>query len=192
MNIFLAKFVKSIIGTDEILYDGKFQVAFVGRSNVGKSSLINSLVNNKKLAKSSSHPGKTKRINFYLINNLLYFVDLPGYGYAKLPEGFKEDLRKSMLWYLLYSEIKNRLVILIVDSKIGATDFDREMFDLLVQYKTNFIVIANKIDKLKMGQREKQLKEIKNIFKEIKIIPYSSYTKEGRSELVKFILNYKI
>jgi len=189
MNINSAKFVKSISGTDPILYDGRFQVAFVGRSNVGKSSLINSLVGMKSLAKSSSTPGKTKRFDFFLINNKFYFVDLPGYGYADLRAKIQEDFRKRMLWYLMYSEIKNRVVILIIDAKVGPTKFDREMFDLLTEYKIEFIIVANKIDKLKMGQKEKQLLNIQNIFPGIKIFPYSVPTKAGRNELVNYILN---
>src|SRR3989339_1261391 len=113
MKINAAKYLKGITGTDEILYDGKFQVAFMGRSNVGKSSLINSLVPVRNLARTSRSPGKTIRMDFFLINYKFYFVDFPGYGFAKVPEKIHDKLRKMILWYLLYSQVKNRLIILI-------------------------------------------------------------------------------
>src|SRR3990167_7680582 len=106
MKIISAKFVKGITGTDDILYDGIPQIAFVGRSNVGKSSVINSLVNQNELVKVGKKPGKTTEINFFIINNKFYFVDLPGYGYAELSPIEKEKIRKRMLWYLLESGAK--------------------------------------------------------------------------------------
>lgn len=189
MKINSAVFLKSIAGTDKILYDGKLQVAFVGRSNVGKSSLINSLANVKNLAKSSSHPGKTKRLDIFLIQNKFYFVDLPGYGYTETNAKVQEDFRKRMLWYLMYSEIKNRLIVHIIDAKVGPTKFDFEMHDLLTESKLNFIIVANKIDKLKMGEKVKQLKNIKEAFPGFKIFPYSAKTSEGKKELEEYLLN---
>lgn len=180
-----AKFIKGVIGTNEILYDGKFQIAFIGRSNVGKSSLINSLVMKKNLARSSSKPGKTIRLDFFLINNKFYFVDLPGYGYSKVSAKRYDDLRKMILWYFLYSEIKNRMAVLIIDAKIGVTPLDQEMINILKENKIDFVIVANKIDKLKMGQKEKQLKKIQAECNGLKIISYSSITKEGRKELMK-------
>src|SRR3990167_3085191 len=118
MIISSAKFVKGITGTDDILYDGIPQIAFVGRSNVGKSSVINSLVNQKELVRVGKKPGKTTEINFFLINNKFYFVDLPGYGYAKLSPAEREKARKRMLWYLTESEARP-LVVLILDIKAG-------------------------------------------------------------------------
>ncbi|HFC36125.1 MAG TPA: ribosome biogenesis GTP-binding protein YsxC, partial [Candidatus Moranbacteria bacterium] len=119
MQIKTAKFVKGIIGTDEILRDGKQQIAFVGRSNVGKSSVINSLVGIKKLAKSSATPGRTQEINFFLINDKVYFVDLPGYGFAKISKKQREKIRKMIIWYLSYAETKPCKVVLIIDAKVG-------------------------------------------------------------------------
>jgi len=186
MNI-SAEFIKGVIGTNDILYDGKFQVAFIGRSNVGKSSLINSLVMKKNLARSSTKPGKTIRLDFFLINNKFYFVDLPGYGYSKVSAKRHNKLREMILWYFLYSGIRERMAVLIIDAKIGLTELDREMIDILKKNKINFVIVANKIDKLKMGEKEKQLKKIQETCGILKIIPYSSITKEGRKELMKTI-----
>jgi GTP-binding protein len=188
MNI-AAEFIKGVTGTNEILYDGKFQVAFIGRSNVGKSSLINSLLMKRNLARSSSNPGKTIRLDFFLINRKFYFVDLPGYGYSKVSAKRQNKLREMILWYFLYSGIKERMAILVIDAKVGLTDLDREMIDILKKNKVNFIIVANKIDKLKMGEKEKQLKKIQDECGFSKIIPYSSIAKEGRKELMKMIFN---
>src|SRR3989338_2063045 len=112
MKITSAKFVKGIIGTDDVLYDGIPQIAFVCRSNVGKSSVINSLVNQADLVKVGKKPGKTTEINFFLINRQFYFVDLPGYGYAKVSPVEKEKIRKRMLWYLTESKVQPACVVL--------------------------------------------------------------------------------
>lgn len=180
MKITSARFIKGIIGTDDLLYDGKFQVAFMGRSNVGKSSLINSLTGNDTLARSSSSPGKTIRMDFFLINDTFYFVDFPGYGYAKRSREARDTLEKMMLWYLLYSEVKNRLVVLIVDAKVGVTAYDQEMVKRLREYHIDHIIVANKVDNLRRGQRDKKLSEF---------IAYSSKDKFGRDELMKKILS---
>jgi len=187
MDITSAEFIKGIRGTDKILYDGKPQVAFVGRSNVGKSSLINSLVGRNNLARSSSQPGKTIRLDFFLINNSLYFVDLPGYGFAKMSQEKHEDIRKMMLWYLQYSEVKNRRVVLILDANVGVTEFDRQMISLLNEHHIDFVIAANKADKLKMGKKEKELKQIEQDCKNVTVIPYSAKTNKGREALLKKI-----
>ena len=190
MDIISSKFIKSITGTDTILYDGKFQVAFIGRSNVGKSTLINSLTKRNILARTSSTPGKTIRMDFFLINNTFYFVDFPGYGYAKRSHDKREKLAKMILWYIMYSEIKNRLVILIIDTKVGVTIFDREIIDTLFKYHLDFILVANKADNLKPGQRERQLEQIRSAANSSEVIAYSSKEKFGREELVKNISSY--
>ena len=190
MKIISAKFVKGITGTADILYDGKFQVAFIGRSNVGKSTLINSLVNKKHLARTSSHPGQTIRMDFFLINDKFYFVDFPGYGYAKLSGDKREKLRKMILWYLLYSEVKNRLVILILDAKVGITDFDRDTLDTFAEHKIKHLIIANKIDNLKINIREKQLETIKSQCPASLLIAYSAKLRTGRPELLESLNRY--
>jgi len=187
MTITSAAFVKSINGTDTILYDGKFQVAFVGRSNVGKSSLINSLVHQKKLARSSKAPGKTKHLDFFLINNKFYFVDLPGYGFAHASAEERERYRKMMMWYFEYSEVKRRLVVHIVDAVVGVMDFDRQMIEYLSELKINFIIVANKIDKLSANERQKNIEAIQKECKDHQLIPYSTITHEGRSAVLTAI-----
>src|SRR3989344_4484323 len=162
MKIESARFVKGVLGSNSILKDGIPQVAFIGRSNVGKSSVINSLVNRNDLARTSSFPGRTQQINLFLINNSLYFVDLPGYGYAKLPDELKNSLRAMVNWYFFISNYKQKKVVLIID--------------------------ANKIDKIKKAGYEEQLKTIKNLVGVHQIIPYSAKNKLGVEELLKEIL----
>ena len=183
-----AKFIKGVLGTDDILTDGTPQVAFIGRSNVGKSSVINSLLQRKNLAKSSSTPGKTQQINFFLVNNEVYFVDLPGYGFAKLSKERREKLRKMILWYFAESGAASKKVVLIVDAKVGPSDFDVEMADFLKGLNLDVIIVANKSDKLNQSQRQKNLKSIRSLLMQDNIILYSAKTKEGREELLSQLL----
>ena len=187
MTITSASFVKSINGTDKILYDGKFQVAFVGRSNVGKSSLINSLVRQKKLARSSKAPGKTKYLDFFLINNKFYFVDFPGYGFAHRSADQREHFRKLMMWYFEYSEVKRRMVVHIVDSVVGIMDFDRQMIEYLSKLGIDFVIVANKIDKLSHHEKLKNIEAIQRECKNNTVIPYSAVTNEGRAAVLTAI-----
>ncbi len=189
MEIKTAEFVKSIIGTNEILEDGKPQIAFVGRSNVGKSSVINSLVKRNNLVKSGSRPGKTQQINFFLINKEVYFVDLPGYGFVKMPLKRKEKTRRMILWYLFHSEVKFKKIVLIIDALVGPSKFDKEMLGLLNKSEHPFVLVANKIDKLKKNKLISQLKVLQEETGYNEIIPYSAKTKEGRNELLAKILN---
>lgn len=179
MTITSATFVRSINGSDKILYDGKFQIAFVGRSNVGKSSLINSLVG-EKLARSSKQPGKTKHLDIFSINNKFYFVDFPGYGFAHASAEEREHYRKMMMWYFEYANVKRKMVVHIVDSVIGMTEFDVQMVEYLQDLHINRIIVANKIDKLSKNEQEKQLEEITKQAGDARVIPYSTKTNEGR------------
>ncbi len=190
MNIKSARFIRGITGTQDILYDGKFQVAFLGRSNVGKSTLINSLTGKPRLARSSSNPGKTIRMDFFLINNKFYFVDFPGYGFAKKSRDEREKLAKMILWYLMYSQVKNRLVILIIDAKVGITAFDADMLKTLREYKINYIIVANKADNLKRNEKGKLLEYIREEYKDLLVLPYSSEENTGREELLERISTY--
>lgn len=187
MIITSAVFVKSINGTDKILYDGKFQVAFVGRSNVGKSSLINSLVHQKKLARSSKAPGKTKFLDFFLIDNKFYFVDFPGYGFAHRSQEDREHFRKLMMWYFEYSEVKRRLVVHIIDAVVGVMDFDRQMIEYLSKLGIDFVIVANKIDKLSFHERQKNIEAIQKECKNNTVIPYSAVTNEGKGAVLTAI-----
>jgi len=173
-------------------YDGKAQIAFSGRSNVGKSSLINSLVGRKSLARVSSAPGKTITVNFYDVAKKFYLVDLPGYGYAK--RSFEDKRKWSALVNEYITECENiRLVLQLIDLKAGATADDITMLDYLVQTETPFAVIATKCDKLNKTNREKNLAELKNsgyIPEDVPIIPFSSLTGEGKEDVAKIIFKY--
>ena len=190
MKIKSATFVKGIIGSDEILFNGIFQVSFLGRSNTGKSTLINSLTMRKNLARSSLSPGKTIRMDFFLINDSFYFVDFPGYGYAKHSSQKREKLAKMILWYLMYSEIKNRLVILVIDAKVGITPYDADMLKTFHEHHINHIIVANKVDNLQMGQKEKQLMNIQREYQNSEVIPYSSKQKYQGGDLMRRISSY--
>lgn len=183
MNITSADFVKGIIGTDPILGEKHAQIAFVGRSNVGKSSVINSLVLRKDLVKSSALPGKTREINFFLVNKKYYFVDLPGYGFARMAVKSAEKLRKLILWYLGSGEAHVRLAVLIVDAGVAPMMQDKEMADVLRVEKTPFVVVANKIDRLNQTERAHNLKAIEAALG-IAPLPYSARTKFGREALL--------
>lgn len=189
-----ARFEKGIIGTDPILKKTVPHIVFAGRSNVGKSSLINSLLARKHLAKSSATPGKTQQINFFPVTveikkrrRMFYFVDLPGYGFARLSEKRREKLRKLILWYLEYSGVIPQQVVLIVDAKVGPTPFDKEMFGVLEKHGYQYIVVANKIDKVPKTHRVKYLTRIQEVFQGARVIPYSAKTQEGREELLNVL-----
>lgn len=191
MNLRNAQFIRGIIGTSDIINDTKGQIAFIGRSNVGKSSLINSLVGNKNLARSSSTPGRTQQINFFLIDQKVYFVDLPGYGYAKTSEKQREKIRKMIIWYLTYGEINHKKVVLIIDAKVGLSGFDLEMVGILKKEDTNFMIILNKSDKLKQGELVVALRETKDKVNNegIKIITYSSKNQKNKREVINEIFS---
>jgi len=187
-----AKFIKGIVGTNEILKDKQDQIAFIGRSNVGKSTLINKLIGSKGLVKTSGQPGKTQQINFFLVNEDLpgekYFVDLPGYGYAKISQKHREKMRKMILWYFISGEAKIKKVILIIDAKSGLKEFDIEMINVLREYGHDFIIIANKVDKLNQKQYYKNLMEIKEkLGDDINILSVSAKTGRGSDKVLKWI-----
>lgn len=187
MKITSATFVKSVTGLDHTLSDGKPQVAFIGRSNVGKSSTINSLAKQKGLARASSSPGRTKEINIFLINKAFYLVDLPGYGFAK---GSREGIDKFQdlaYWYLLESPYKQKKVVLIIDANVGPTGDDLEMLYGLEMQKKNIVIVANKVDKLKKSEYVKQFRKITEKVRGHKVIPYSAVKGTGVSELAREI-----
>jgi GTP-binding protein len=188
MKIESAQFIKSVLGSDSIFENGIPHIAFIGRSNVGKSSVINSLVNQDNLAKTSSFPGRTRMINLFLINQSLYFVDLPGYGYAKVKDKLKDNLRAMVNWYFFASNCKQKKVVLIIDASIGPTKDDLDILHSLEDYGKDIIVVANKTDKIKQAEYKEQLKTIKEIIGVHQIIPYSTKKKIGVKELFNEIL----
>jgi GTP-binding protein len=187
MKIKSAEFIKGLRGEDDILEDGLPQVAFIGRSNVGKSSDINSIVNRRDLARSSAKPGKTVEINFYKLNKEFYLVDLPGYGYAKTSLEERENLRKLIYWYLLYAHVDQKKIVLIIDAKVGATALDLEILRRLSEAEKNIVIIANKYDKLKNSEQKRQMNAIQAQVGKYPVIPYSALEKTGLGELINTI-----
>jgi len=190
MEISKAEFIKGVIGGDYSMKDDFSQIAFFGRSNVGKSSVINSLINQKHLVRVSKHPGKTREANFFRIDNSFYFVDFPGYGYAKCSIKERNKMIKRIFWYIEHSNVRPKAVMLIIDAKVGLTDLDREMIKILQKNEHNIIIVANKIDKLGKIAREKNISVIKEELSQILIFPYSAKTKEGKDELTKKIASF--
>ena len=165
------------------------EVAFAGKSNVGKSSMINALLNRKSLARTSAQPGKTQTINFYNVNDAMYLVDLPGYGYAKTSASEKEKWGKMIENYLHTSK-KLQAVFLLIDIRHDPSANDKMMYDWMVYQGFTPIIIATKLDKIKRSQIQKNVKAIREGLK-VKpgtvIIPFSSETKQGRDELWEVI-----
>ena len=167
----------------------KIEIAFAGKSNVGKSSLINALVNRKSLARTSAQPGKTQTINFYKVNNEVYFVDLPGYGYAKVSEEVKAKWGKLIENYLNKSEML-KAVFLLIDIRHEPSANDRNMYEWIVYQGYDPIIIATKMDKINRSQIQKHVKMIKtglNVKKGTVVIPFSATTKQGREEIWELI-----
>lgn len=189
MDIKSAQFVRGVIGSEGMPHDGLPQIAFVGRSNVGKSSLINSLVGQKELAISSSTPGRTLQLNFFLINENTYFVDLPGYGYSKISLKQAEKMRKMIMWYLEYNQSKPKKVVLIIDGNVGPTKFDMEMMELLAENQHNVIVVANKMDKVKASELVKKQRAIIEKLDTENIVYCSTKTGKGKEELLETIFS---
>lgn len=165
------------------------EVAFAGKSNVGKSSLINALMNRKALARTSAQPGKTQTINFYNINDAMYLVDLPGYGYAKASEEVKAKWGKMIENYLHTSK-QLKAVFLLIDIRHDPSANDRMMYEWMVYQGFAPIIIATKLDKIKRSQIQKNVKAIReglNVQPGTTIIPFSAETKQGRDEIWKLI-----
>jgi GTP-binding protein len=165
----------------------KPEVAFAGRSNVGKSSLINVLLNRKKLARTSSTPGRTQSINFFSVNDRFYVVDLPGYGFARVPRGVRESWGKMVETYLRHrSNLK--AVVVIIDIRRGLTDGDLDLLHFLGRFGRRAIVVLTKSDKLSKQQCRSEMKEIGNRLadmEEAEPVLFSAKTREGREELLK-------
>ena len=182
--------LETVCGITSKIPDNKMlEVAFAGRSNVGKSSLINALMNRKSYARTSQQPGKTQTINFYNINEQFYFVDLPGYGYAKVSPEMVKKWGKMIDNYLENSKVL-RLVFLLVDIRHKPNKNYKQMYDWCINYGFNPIIIATKEDKVKRSQKANLIKEIKNALGVIEgtpVIPFSAVSKSGRDDIWEYI-----
>ena len=167
------------------------EIVFAGKSNVGKSSLINALMNRKSLARTSGKPGKTQTINYYKVNDELYFVDLPGYGYANANLATREKWGKMIERYLHTSK-QIKCIFLLIDIRHEPGKNDKQMYDWIVYNGYSPVIIATKLDKLKRSQIAKCVKVVREglgLQKEVVLIPFSSETKQGKKEVYEFIEN---
>ena len=168
---------------------GMPEVAFAGKSNVGKSSLINGLMNRKSLARTSGQPGKTQTINFYKVNREMYLVDLPGYGYARVSQSEKEKWGKMIERYL-HTSGNLKAVFLLIDIRHAPSANDCQMYEWILHNGFRPIIIATKLDKLKRSQVQKNLKILREglrLEKDVTVIPFSAETKQGREEIWELI-----
>ena len=189
MKIRSAEITMSAVSKSQYPAEGIPEIALAGRSNVGKSSLINGLLNRRTFARTSSTPGKTRTINFYLINNEFYFVDLPGYGYANANIEIKEKWGKMIERYLHTSK-KIKCIFLLMDIRHEPSKNDKQMYEWIVYNDYQPVIIATKSDKINRSQIGKKLKIIKEglgMPKEGVLIPFSAQTKQGRDEIYEFI-----
>lgn len=185
--------LETVCGITSKLPENEYmEFAFAGKSNVGKSSLINGLMNRKSLARTSAQPGKTQTINYYNINHQMYFVDLPGYGYAKVNEKEKEKWGRMVENYLHHSGML-RAVFLLVDIRHEPSGNDKMMYEWITYQGFKPVIIATKLDKINRSQVQKHLKMIREGLKVAEntiIIPYSALTKQGREEIYGLLDSY--
>jgi len=192
------KFLKGLVDEDTILLNDNLKLAFYGRSNVGKSSVINTILGTKNLVRSSSKPGKTTEINLFEAENLenkkkYFFLDLPGYGYAKISKKEREKLRELILNFLLSWKIEKRLNFLILDIRRGLTDFDKQILEILKDLQKNknedYLIILNKSDKINQKEKNKIKKEFEGLKENF--ILFSAFKKKGLEDLNNFLKNYE-
>ena len=190
MKITSAKYLTSVVDEKNILNDGLLEFAFVGRSNVGKSSLINTLTGVKNLAKTSSTPGLTKMINYFVINDNFKFVDLPGYGYAKTGQKHIANWAGLMEKYLLNSELL-RTVFVLIDCRHEPSDLDKMMIEFLNHYQIPYIIIMTKVDKIAKSKISQYADKIARSLKTRKelILPFSSVNSFGKDRVLDYIEN---
>lgn len=192
LKITSAEFITAAVSPKQFPKDNFPQIAFAGRSNVGKSSLINSLLNRKNLAKTSSTPGKTRQIIFFKINEKFYFVDLPGYGYAKVAKSEQNAWKERIETYFNHTKTL-KLLLLLIDIRRGLTPLDIQMIDFLKFTGIPFLLVLTKSDKLSKNECAKITNEVYkmlNLTEQNKPILFSSLSKAGREELWTAILSY--
>ncbi len=182
--------LETVCGITSTLPDNELpEIAFAGKSNVGKSSLINVLMNRKSLARTSGQPGKTQTINFYNVNKEVYFVDLPGYGYAKVSQEIKEKWGKMIERYLQSSK-QLKVIFLLIDIRHEPSQNDKNMYEWIVYNGYNPVIIATKADKINRSQIQKHLKMVRtglDVVEGTEIIPFSSLSKQGRDEILTVV-----
>jgi len=183
VKISSARFVKSATRPEDFPRDQRPEIAFCGRSNIGKSSLLNALTNAHGLARTSSSPGRTQTINFFLIDDRLYFVDLPGYGYAKVPKAVKESFG-GMIESYLHDREQLRLALMLVDSRMPPTDSDVLMKRWLDHHEIPNAVVLTKTDKISRNQLSQALQKSVQTLKTKEIVPFSAVTGSGKEELL--------
>lgn len=182
--------LETVCGITSVLPQNQMpEVAFAGKSNVGKSSLINGLLNRKSLARTSQEPGKTQTINFYNVNKELYFVDLPGYGFAKVSKEVQQKWGVMIENYLKTSK-QLKAVMLLIDIRHEPSANDRNMYEWIVYNGYKPVIIATKLDKINRSQKDKHIKMLRkglNVLPDTVILPFSAKTKQGREEILEFI-----
>ena len=183
MKISSARFVKSAIQPDDFPRDQRPEIAFCGRSNIGKSSLLNTLTDAHGLARTSSSPGRTQTINFFLINDRIYFVDLPGYGYAKVPKAVKEKWGVMIEGYLRDRD-QLKLALMLVDSRMRPMESDVMMKEWLDHHAIPNAVVLTKIDKISRNQLNQALRTGAQTLKTKEIIPFSAVTRSGKDQIL--------
>lgn len=191
MRFINAKFIKSASKKSEFIFDDLAQVAVVGRSNVGKSSLINTLTNNGKLAKTSSTPGRTRLVNYFNIDNKFYLVDLPGYGYHKASKGIANAWDNVMNDY--FSDNPNlKLVLLLLDSRVLATDLDKQMLDYLFEKQIPALIVLTKTDKISRSELNLKINKLSNElrYNKDRIVATSSLKKSGVEKIGTILDDY--
>ncbi len=187
MKITSVRFIKGLVGDDPIMDDGIPQIAFIGRSNVGKSSLVNALTKSS-ISCTSSTPGRTAEINFFLINEAIYFVDLPGYGYAKVSFEMRDKLSNLIHSYLFNTTYTQKKVVLIIDSNVGMTKADIDMFEDLKKAKKNIVIVLSKIDRITQKEFHKNIQAIETITGDTPLFQVSSKNTIGIDVLVEELL----
>lgn len=190
MIIKTAQFLQGIVPTSEPLNPAVPQVVLYGRSNAGKSSTVNCLTGNTKLARASDTPGRTKEANVFVINQSWYLIDMPGYGYAAASKQDRESIHDLINWFIHETKTEHRKSILIIDSKIGLTDSDREVLSMLIDQGESITILMNKIDRLTQAEVSATAKKVRaETLPEIAIIPFSAKSGKGLPALLDLISN---
>lgn len=182
------EFKKGLVGDDEILHDGIPQVAFIGRSNVGKSSLVN-LLTKSSVSRTSSFPGRTQEINVFLVNKKIYLLDLPGYGYARTTGAGREKIGDLIENYLFNEIYQQKKIVFIIDATVGMTDNDLAFLMLLKKFKKDFVIVANKVDRMNQSEYHKSFTALKKQTAGHTLIPFSTKDRTGLETLTAEIFN---